>query len=239
MKTLLRGLLLLGVACCIAGTAAAADVTKLVADLKSPDSDVRRTAAKGLGEMGPEAKSAAAALISALKNDKDLFVRRFAAQALGEVEADPKSAVPALAAVLKEDDKKELVEAAITALGKMGESAVPPLIDALKNKAAAPKKDKPKKGPAPTDATALVRTKAAEALGTIGPKAKAAVPALSDALRDPSVRTEAAIALGNIGPEAKSAIPALQDAVTAKGNKKDKAFKEAVNEAVKKIQAKD
>ncbi|HKI37754.1 MAG TPA: HEAT repeat domain-containing protein [Gemmataceae bacterium] len=237
MKTLLRGLVL-GVACCVAAAAQAADVTKLVADLKSNDSDVRRAAAKGLAEMGPDAKPAAPALITALKNDKDLFVRRFAAQALGEVEADPKTAVPALSAVLKEEDKKELVEAAVTSLGKMGQPAVPPLIDALKNKAAAPNKDK-KKGPAPADPTAFVRTKAAEALGNIGPKAKAAVPALTDALRDANVRTEAAIALGNIGPDAKDAVPALQDAAKAKGNKKDKGFKQAVNDAVKKIQAKD
>ena len=212
MKTLLK-CLVLGVACCAAGAAQAGDVTKLVVDLKSNDSDVRRSAAKGLAEMGPEAKDAAPALLAALKNDKDLFVRRFAAKALGEVEA------------------------AVTALGKMGEPAVPPLIDALKNKSADPKK--PKKGPAATDSTAFVRTKAAEALGNMGPKAKSAVPALIDALKDPNVRTEAAIALGNIGPDAKSAVSALQDAATAKGNKKDKAFKQAVNEAVKKIQAKE
>jgi HEAT repeat protein len=237
MKTLLR-CLVLGAACCVAGAAQAADVTKLVADLKNTDSDVRRAAAKELAEMGPDAKPAAPALLDALKKDKDLFVRRFAAQALGEVGADPKTAVPALAAVLKEDDKKELVEAAVTSLGKMGAPAVPPLIDALKNKPAEPKK-KGKKAPAAPDSTAFVRTKAAEALGNIGPKAKAAVPALAEALRDPSVRTEAAVALGNIGPDAKGAVSALQDAAKAKGNKKDKAFKEAVNDAIKKIQAKD
>jgi HEAT repeat protein len=237
MKTLLK-CLVLGVACCVAGAAQAADVTKLLADLKDKDSDVRRAAAKGLAEMGPDAKPAAAALIAALKNDKDLFVRRFAAQALGDIGADSKTAVPALASVLKEDDKKELVEAAVTSLGKMGAPAVPPLIDALKNKPAAPKKDKgAKKAPAATDPTAYVRTRAIEALGNIGPQAKPAVPALIDALHDSNVRTEAAIALGNIGPNAKDAVSALRDADKAKGNKKDKAFKDAVNEAIKKIQA--
>ena len=236
MKTLLKALLL-GVVCCAAGSATAADVSKLVADLKNNDSDVRRAAAKSLAEMGPDAKSAAPALIRTLKNDKDLFVRRFAAQALGDIEANPKTAVPALAAVLKQNDQKELAEAAVTSLGKMGPPAVPPLIDALKNKTAAPKKEKgKKKGPAPTDPTALVRTKAAEALGNIGPPAKAAVPALIDSLRDANVRTEAAVALGNIGPDAKGAVSALQDAAKAKGNKKDKAFKQAVQEAIKKIQ---
>jgi HEAT repeat protein len=234
MKTLL-GCLVLAAACC---TAHAADVTKLVADLKSNDADVRRAAAKGIGEMGPDAKSATPALLDALKKDKDLFVRRFAAQALGDVEADPKTAVPALAAVLKEGDKKELLEAAVTSLGKMGPTAVPPLIDAVKTKDAAPAKGaKPKKGPAPTDSTALVRTKAIEALGNIGAKAKPAVPVLIDSLRDPNVRTEAAEALGNIGPDAKEAVTALRDAAAAKGNKKDKNFKQAVDVAIKKIQA--
>lgn len=232
MKTLL-GCLVLAAACC---TAHAADVTKLVADLKSNDADVRRAAAKGIGEMGPDAKSATPALLDALKKDKDLFVRRFAAQALGDVEADPKTAVPALAAVLKEGDKKELVEAAVTTLGKMGPTAVPPLIDAVKSKTDTPSKGKPKKGPLPTDPTALVRTKAIEALGNIGAKAKPAVPVLIDSLRDPNVRTEAAEALGNIGPDAKEAVTALRDAAAAKGNKKDKNFKQAVDVAIKKIQ---
>jgi HEAT repeat protein len=237
MKTLLK-CLVLGVACCAAGAARADDLTKLIADLKDKDSDVRRAAAKAIAEMGPDGKPASAALITALKNDKDLFVRRFAAQALGDVGADPKTAVPALASALKEDDKKELVEAALTSLGKMGAPAVPPLIDAVKNKPAAPKKDKGnKKGPAPIDHTSFIRTKAIEALGNIGPKAKAAVPALIDSLRDPGVRTEAAVALGNIGPDARDAVSALQDATKAKGNKKDKGFKDAVSQAIKKIQA--
>jgi HEAT repeat protein len=233
MRTLL-GCLVLAAACC---TARAADVTKLVADLKSNDTDVRRAAAKGIAEMGPDAKSATPALLDALKKDKDLFVRRFAAQALGEVEAEPKTAVPALAAVLKETDKKELVEAAVTSLGKMGPTAVPPLIDAVKNKSGAPAKEKGKKPAATPDPTALVRTKAIEALGNIGAKAKPAVPVLIEALRDPNVRAEAAEALGNIGPEAKEAVPALKDAVSAKGVKKDKNFKQAVDVALKKIQA--
>jgi HEAT repeat protein len=235
MKTLLK-CLLWAVICWAAGAAQAADVTKFVADLKDPDSDVRRAAAKGLAEMGPDAKSAAPALLAALKNDKDLFVRRFAAQALGDVGADAKTAVPALAAALKEDGKKELAEAAITSLGKMGAPAVPPLMDAVKNKTSPPKKEKGKKGPPASDPTALLRTKAIEALGNIGPEAKPAVPVLIEALRDASVRSEAAVALGNIGPGARDAVSALRDAASAKGNKKDKGFKEAVNTAIKKIQ---
>src|SRR5262245_39052081 len=53
---------------------------------------------------------------------------------------------------------------------------------------------------------AEVRGEAARALGQIGPKAKSAVPALIDALKDKNegVRNDAAVALGAIGPEARA-----------------------------------
>src|SRR5438045_7135993 len=76
-----------------------AQIDALIKQLKSPDSDMRREAAKKLGELGKDAKKAGPALVTALKNDKDLFVRRFAAQGVGEVGADPKLAVPALSAL--------------------------------------------------------------------------------------------------------------------------------------------
>ena len=90
----------IGLFCGLAALARAEEVPVLVKNLKSDDVDVRRGAAKELAEMGPKAKDAAQALLTALKSDKDLFVRRFAAQALGQVGADPKTAVPALAALL-------------------------------------------------------------------------------------------------------------------------------------------
>jgi HEAT repeat protein len=54
---------------------------------------------------------------------------------------------------------------------------------------------------------------AAAALGQLGRKAKAAVPVLVQALKDPHVhiRKLAALALGDIGPDAKDAIPALAE----------------------------
>jgi hypothetical protein len=52
------------------------------------------------------------------------------------------------------------------------------------------------------------------------------------------VRIDAAIALGAIGPNAKSAVDVLTETAGDKKNKKDKTFKQAVNEAVKKINAK-
>lgn len=58
----------------------------------------------------------------------------------------------------------------------------------------------------------LVRVYAAGALGQLGAKGKAAVPALVEALKDPvpSVRWSAAVALGNIGKKAQAAVPALE-----------------------------
>jgi hypothetical protein len=55
------------------------------------------------------------------------------------------------------------------------------------------------------------REDAAYALGTMGPSAKNAVPALIEVLNDdkPRVQWAAAAALGNIGPDAKAAVPAL------------------------------
>ena len=57
------------------------------------------------------------------------------------------------------------------------------------------------------------RRKAAVALGALGPRAKAAVPALAAALKDTdvSVRGAAALALGTMGSEARAAVPALAE----------------------------
>ena len=65
-----------------------------------------------------------------------------------------------------------------------------------------------------------VRIKAAHALGRLGPKAKAAVPALIETLNDKkpryTVRVAAAQALAEIGPDAEAAIPALIDILNDK-----------------------
>jgi len=62
-----------------------------------------------------------------------------------------------------------------------------------------------------------VRAPAADALGSIGPAAKAAVPVLSERLladgEQVYVLRSIAAALGDIGPEAASALPALQKAL--------------------------
>ena len=87
---------------------------------------------------------------------------------------------------------------AAEALGQIGPAAIMALIQALKDKG-----------------DSSVRYWPAKALAQIGPKAKAAVPALAQALKDEDewVRANAAEALGRIGPEAKAAVPALIQAL--------------------------
>src|SRR3954452_13901212 len=85
---------------------------------------------------------------------------------------------------------------------------------------------------------AAVRRKAAEALGEIGPGAKAAVKPLTEAIKDKEVALSAVKALGSIGPDAKSAIPALSEMITKGKAKKDRTLKKEVQDAIKKIQQK-
>ena len=66
-------------------------------------------------------------------------------------------------------------------------------------------------------AAPYTRSKAAYAIGGMGPSAKAAVPALIKVLNDqdapPTVRFPVCVALREIGPEAKEAVPALTTAM--------------------------
>jgi HEAT repeat protein len=186
---------------------------------------VRRASAQALGKIGPSAKAAVPALADALQ-DKSRIVSNFSAQALGAIGSDAKEAVPALVATLNGADKERhmgcvlalghirhpdakallalkgaalngppvLSGAASQALGKLGKAAVPALIEIAQ-----------KKG--------IGGTTALEALATIGPDAKEAVPGLIKLLGDnrgSGIRTAAADALGAIGPDAKEALPALE-----------------------------
>src|SRR5919201_1470415 len=64
------------------------------------------------------------------------------------------------------------------------------------------------------DADPRVQAQGAYGLSLHGPEARAAVPALIEALKkEVSVRQYAARALGEIGPEARDAVPALMEAL--------------------------
>lgn len=95
-----------------------------------------------------------------------------------------------------------VADTAADALARIGDAAVPALIEGL------------------ADPSPAVRAQAARALARMGPKGHAAVPALILALEDETaaVRVNAARALGQIGPEAQEAVPALIRALKDPGN---------------------
>jgi HEAT repeat protein len=101
-------------------------------------------------------------------------------------------AVPGLIADLQNPDP-EVSGQANLALIRLGEPAVPQLVEMLKSD------------------DVRIRTLAVTAFWGLGEKGRAAVPALAATLGDPvdSVRAAAAMALDNMGPNAKDAVPAL------------------------------
>lgn len=227
MRAIGTGLLVLSF---VVVAAEAGEVSELAKKLKDKDSDVRRAAAKELGDLGEGAKAAVVELTKALK-DEDLFVRRYAAEALGKVGPEAKGSVPALARAMN-DEKKEVQLAAVEALGKIGTEAAPALIAAVKD---------PGKDPG-------VRKKAAQGLAKIGPSARGAVQALSDvvtgkiaspkgdkkAKTDDDVRVDAATALGAVAKASdKAAVAALKS--VSEGKQRNRPLQKAASEAMKKI----
>ncbi|MFO0846708.1 MAG: HEAT repeat domain-containing protein [Gemmataceae bacterium] len=230
MRAAMTGLLTLTI--CAVSQCAGAEVKELVAKLRDADSDVRRAAAKGLAELGAEAKPAVPDLVKATA-DRDLFVRRFAAEALGNVGPDAKAAVAPLARLLG-DEKPEVQLAAVEALPKLGPASVAALTAAVKD----------------PNRAAAVRKKAAQGLAAIGPEARKAVPALTDVLtgriaspkaprkgknlEDDDVRLDAAAALGAVAkPEDKAAVAALKS--VSEGKQRNRALQKAARESLRKI----
>jgi HEAT repeat protein len=185
------------------------EVKKLVAQLKSKNVDDRREAAKVLEQLGPEARSAAQALITAVSKDTDATVRKNAILALSKVGLDPKDPKDA-------KDIKETRAALINALrdkggsayrneitdtlAKLGKDSVPGLVSFLSGKNKAAEED--------------TRAACVTALGNIGPAGgKESASVLRSTLNDTSeklkVRQAAAAALGKLGAEAVPAIGAL------------------------------
>ncbi|MFO0841897.1 MAG: HEAT repeat domain-containing protein [Gemmataceae bacterium] len=214
------------------GGAAMPVLVALLAD-SSADSwesaESRWRAADLLGKLGPEAADATPALLRALADD-DLHVRTVAAASLGLVARKESAAevVPGLNALVEAGGPASAAASrSLSKFGPRAETAVPPLVKALKAQDSEARwnaaRTLGKIGPAAQravpalieamkDGDAKVREHAAEAVGDIGPAAKDAIPALTKALADENarVRRDAVRSLGQIGPAAKSALPAVE-----------------------------
>ena len=155
----------------------------LTNQLDSGNATVRRNAAWAIGEltnMPPGERDNAVPRLISLLSDSDSWVRMAAARALGEVRN--RSAVPALIANLADADGR-VRELAVWALSELKDSrAVAALCNVLLS-----------------DTRADVRRGAAEALGEI--RNAEALPALKQALNDPSVNARAQWAISEIEGE--------------------------------------
>ena len=174
-----------------------AEWTVILRDEHSPDRD---RAALALGCLGPDARSAVPDLITAAGHPGHV---RFACDALGRIGMHAELAIPLLMERIREQstqrDGLAYANSDLQALARIGAPAVPILTESL------------------TARDEAFRPFAADALGRIGPPAKAAVPSLIWALSDEAqrdafdpLRYKAVVALGRIGPEARPAIPALE-----------------------------
>jgi HEAT repeat protein len=134
----------------------------LIRLLEDRDQNVRNNAVVTLGEIHPEPKLAVPALHKAL-SDRNSFVRGTAAIALAKMGDKGREKLAALRALMKDDNPLVRVQAAVAVwrLDHDDAAAVPVLTKALAH-----------------DKYTMANVAAVQALGEIGPGAKAAEPAL-------------------------------------------------------------
>jgi HEAT repeat protein len=162
---------------------------QLIEKLSDEDPGDRGIAAFAIGCIGPKAKEAVPNLIESLEDDHH-GVRAETARALGKIGPTAKAAVPALVETTKDEQAWVRIWAS-DAIWRIDRDprAMPVLIDGLKSHYAS-------------------STRAAGALGRIGPSAKEAVPALIEhCVRFPNDGTSR-VALERIGLDIE-AVPSL------------------------------
>jgi hypothetical protein len=169
-----------------------ATIDELVDALKSPDINTRFVAVQELRKRGGQAKAAVPALAEALRDNQ--MVSWPAADALGNIGPDAAPAIQALVGVIvreqgigKASETGSETPSTISwlagrALAGIGSASVPALSKLLVHE------------------DRFVRMTAAQALGTIGPPAEDAIPALNTALsdHDEHVRRLSRVALDRI-----------------------------------------
>jgi len=152
--------------------------------------DLRSGATEALKRAGRNAKAVLSRIIKGLDNtwERDSLIG-----ILAEFGPDAASAMPRLFEMMKEREAGRCVP---FALGRIGREAIPPLMEALR------------------DRDLLIRSRAIRALGYMDDAAKQFLPTLVALLRNgsPVLRIAAADSLGSIGPKAAAALPALKDA---------------------------
>jgi HEAT repeat protein len=166
---------------------------ELQAGLKDTDGEVRATAATAIGNLGPKAEPAVSSLVTQLEKDEFKEARETAARALGRIgKAIPtnRAAVKLLQRAAAEDSDPVTRTVALGALAMMDQD-VPGQVSALRKYL--------------HHGEALVRMKAAHALGMIGSPAKESAAEIVVVLEkdtDGHRRGYIARALGNVGDPA-------------------------------------
>jgi len=191
------------------GPAAEPAVPALVSSLADWHPGVRRAAARSLAHIGGAAELATPGLIQLLA-DRDQTVREAAFQALSEIGP---GTVPWLIEILQTRDLRRMIEWLAWKVEvsdwyrrRIDEDFQRDPLGALRNLSWYFRHAVDEHVRVEAVHEAVLRL-----LGDFGPAASAAVPVVTEALRDPSprVRLAAAVALGDIGPGAKAALPDL------------------------------
>jgi HEAT repeat protein len=187
---------------------------------------LRIRAVEALFRLGSAAEAAIPALVQVLRDEEPARIK--AAEVLGHLGPAAKAAVPALRELLKAVDPEARIQAALALwrIERRTEDTIPVLVDALHNPTASrlgSTSSSPSRfGTSTRPIVIPLCQQAADALGQMGPAARAAVPALTEALKDAHVaayRPAFALALAKIDPAAaKAAVPALIQVLDRKGH---------------------
>src|SRR3989338_6399804 len=149
----------------------AADGTPVLAEalLKDKHPMVRTQAAKALGKIGSGTEQGVLALNKEIWYEEDVEVCKNAIQALGQIGDNSETTLKVLSAVIKEKDQELGVEAlhVLVRLGPDSHTVIYGLCEALLY-----------------NNSVEIRKNAAAAIGSIGPMAREATPALAKALED-------------------------------------------------------